>query len=322
MTAVQSPTEAGLAGLRLAVTGASGFCGGAVARAALAAGAEVVGLSRRPTSVPGVAHRPWDAAVDAPDLRGVDAVIHVAATVSDPPPGADESAHMAVNVDGGRRLLDAAGDRPVVWVSSASVYDPRVDRRRVTETHPTGGGHLNAYGRTKAAGDALALDAGASVVRPRAVYGPGDTHLLPRLRRAVRAGRVVVPGPDVLLSITHVDSLAGACLAALDWPPAAYNIADPTPVSRDTMLCAVLGAVLGRHVTPLRLPLPMVEAAARVACASARVTGREPLLTPYAVDLLASSVVLDVTRAREAGWHPTDRIGDYVRALGRAAAPV
>ncbi len=117
-----------------------------------------------------------------------------------------EERFRAVNVDGSRRLLDAARGRPVVWVSSASVYDPYVDRSLVREDHSVRR-QLTAYGRTKAEGEHIALDAAAVVLRPRAVYGHGDRHLLPRIRRSVRAGIALLPGPDVRLSLTAVDNL-------------------------------------------------------------------------------------------------------------------
>lgn len=134
--------------MRLAVTGASGFCGAAVARTAASRGARVYCLGRRPGPV-GV-HRPWDATREHPDLSGVDAVIHLAAAVGDPGPR-DEARYHAVNVDGTRRLLEAAVGRPVVWVSSASVYRLPIGPEPITEDHPTDS-HRNAYGRTKAAG--------------------------------------------------------------------------------------------------------------------------------------------------------------------------
>ncbi|MFB9311677.1 NAD-dependent epimerase/dehydratase family protein, partial [Nocardioides plantarum] len=211
----------------------------------------------------------------------------------------------------------AAGRRPVVWVSSSNVYDPRPDRRLVTEDHPTDGGHLNAYGRTKARGDRLALDAGAVVLRPRAVYGPGDPHLLPRLLRAVRRGRVLLPGADVELTLTHVDNLATACVAALGWSPGPYNVADGAPVRRDETLARVLGAALARPVAVGHLPLPVARAAARGLDALARVTRREPLLTPYAVDTLAHPFCLDTTRARATGWQPAGLMADYLTSLER-----
>ena len=64
----------------------------------------------------------------------------------------------------------------------------------------------------------MGLAAGSVVLRPRAVYGPGDPHLMPRLRRIVRGGRAWLPGPDVPLSLTAVENLASACLAAKSLP--------------------------------------------------------------------------------------------------------
>lgn len=308
--------------MRVAVTGASGFCGGAVARLLDDEGHDVVALGRRPAGTG--EWRRWDAATDVPDLSDIDAVVHLAAAVGDPRPGTDAREFERVNVDGARRLLTAAGDRPVVWVSSSSVYDPRPDRSLVTEDHPTSGGHLNAYGRTKAHGDRLALGAGAVVVRPRAVYGPGDTHLLPRLLRAVRRGRIMLPGDDVELSLTHVANLATACVAGLAWAPGPYNVADEVPVRRDVALVEVLEAVLSRPVTVGHLPLPVASGAARGLDALARLTRREPLLTPYSVDTLAHPFCLDTTRARATGWQPADLMGDYVASLGTcppASAP-
>ncbi|WP_328764134.1 MULTISPECIES: NAD-dependent epimerase/dehydratase family protein [unclassified Streptomyces] len=302
-------------GLRVAVTGASGFCGGHVARAAAARGAEVVCPGRRPGPVG--EHRSWDAARALPDLAGVDVVVHCAAAVGDPAPGSPAEAQMyAVNVGGTERLLRAAGGRPVVWVSSASVYDPRRDRSLVDEDHPRAG-QLNAYGRTKAAGEALALAAGAVVLRPRAVYGPGDGTLLPRLLSRVRAGTLLLPGPDVPLSLTAVENLADAALAAAGWAPGAYNVADAAPYARD----AAVRRVLRAHGVVARirhLPVGVARTAARAAELLAR--GGEPALSRYAVDQLAHPVVLDLTRAGAQGWTPHRTLDDYLTTLAPSPA--
>ncbi len=281
--------------MRLAVTGASGFCGGAVARLAAAAGADVVCLGRRPGPVG--RHVAWDASRAVPDLAGTDAVIHVAAAVGDPGRGAAaEAAFRAVNVDGTARLLDAAGDRPVVWVSSASVYRPGPYDAPIREDHPTDH-QRTAYGRTKAAGERLALAAGAVILRPRAVYGDGDPHLRPRLRRLVRGGVAWLPGPDVPLSLTAVRNLAEACLAAVGrWPPGAYNVADDVVYRRDAVVAAELGVPV-RHV-----PTGVARGLARVAAVRSA-----PLLTRYAVDQLSDGMVLDTGRARAQGWTPSAR---------------
>ncbi|MEU4563363.1 NAD-dependent epimerase/dehydratase family protein [Actinoplanes sp. NPDC023936] len=291
-----------LNGLRVAVTGASGFCGGVVARAAAAAGATVVCLGRRPG--PAGEHRYWDATRTPPDLTGTDLVLHLAAAVGDPPPGrAAEAAFHAVNVEGTARLLESAGTRTVVWVSSASVYAP-AGPEPVREDHPLGG--LTAYGRTKAAGERLALTAGAVVLRPRAVYGPGDPHLLPRLSRAVRGGRALLPGPDIPLSLTAVENLADACLAARGWEPGAYNIADEPVYRRDAVISAACG------VPVQHLPIPAVRAAAAVSVLAARLTRREATLSRYAVEQLTTAVVLNTEKARSQGWTPTRTFTDYL----------
>ncbi|MEU4428884.1 NAD-dependent epimerase/dehydratase family protein [Actinoplanes sp. NPDC024001] len=293
-----------LGNLRIAVTGASGFCGGVVARTAAAAGARVVCLGRRPGPVG--ESRFWDATRTVPDLTGTDLVLHLAAAVGDPPPGrAAEAAFRAVNVDGTARLLKAAAGRPVVWVSSASVYAPP-GAGPIREDHPLAG--LTAYGRTKAAGERLALEAGAVVLRPRAVYGPGDPHLLPRLRRAVRGGRALLPGPDIPLSLTAVENLADACLTAHAWPSGAYNIADAPAYRRDDVVAAACGVPV-RH-----LPIPLVDAIAAIATSVARVTRREPALSRYAVEQLTTGVVLDISRAREQGWTPHRTFADFLPA--------
>ena len=272
--------------MRIAITGASGFCGSAVARAAPRS-VDVVCLGRRPGPVG--EHRRWDATREEPDLTGVDAVIHLAAAVGDPRPGrATEARFRAVNVDGTRRLLDAAGNRPVVWVSSASVYRPGPYRAPLREEHPADR-QRTAYGRSKAAGERLALAAGKVVLRPRAVYGPGDPHLLPRLRRVVRAGHAWLPGPDVRLSLTAVENLADACLAALTWPAGPYNITDATAYGRDAAVAAVLGLPV-RHV-----PLAAAEAAVRLG---------SRLLTRYALDQVTDGMVLDIAKARGQGFRP------------------
>lgn len=302
-------TSRSAAGIRIAVTGASGFCGGHVARAAAAAGARVVCVGRRPG--PLGEHRFWDASLGEPDLSGTDLVVHCAAAVGDPAPGSPAEAVMhAVNVTGTERLLRAAGGRPVIWVSSASVYDPRRDRTLVREDHPRTG-HLNAYGRTKAAGEALALAAGSVVLRPRAVYGPGDTQLLPRLLSRVRAGTLFLPGPDVPLSLTAVENLAAACLAAPGWPQGAYNIADARPYRRDAAVLEVLRAH-GIRARVRHLPAALARAAARI---SQSASAGEPSLSRYAVDQLAHPVVLDLTRARAQGWTPSRTLQDHLTTL-------
>ena len=267
----------------VAITGASGFCGRAVTAEARARGHTVITMGRGPGS-----DRRWDAErPERPDLAGTDAVIHLAAAVGDPEPGPAAAArYRLVNVDGTARLREAAGGRPVVHVSSASVYRPGPYDRPLTEDHPADR-QRNAYGRTKAQAEDAAGE--AVILRPRAVYGPGDPHLLPRLRRVVRGGRAWLPGPDVPLSLTAAPNLATACLDALEkvWPVGAYNIADAEPYRRDAAVQTVL------HTPVAHLPI-----------AVARALTWTPALSQYALDQLTDGMVLDIAKARTTGWDP------------------
>jgi 2-alkyl-3-oxoalkanoate reductase len=106
----------------------------------------------------------------------------------------------------------------------------------------------------------------------------------------------------VPMSLTAVDNLAAACLAAAGvaghpWPPGAYNVADAEPYRRDEIVAAVLGVPV-RH-----LPAGVVRAAAAVAGRA-----RHPVLTRYAIDQLTDGMVLDIGRARAQGWTPDRRI--------------
>ena len=118
--------------MRIAVTGAAGFCGSHLARAAARLGLDVTCHGRRPG--PLGRHLPWDATQADPDFTGADLVVHCAAAVADLPPGHPDEAHQhAVNVTGTQRVLRAAAGRPLVHVSSASVYDPRTTAAALTE---------------------------------------------------------------------------------------------------------------------------------------------------------------------------------------------
>lgn len=156
------------------------------------------------------------------------------------------------------------------------------------------------------------------MLRPRAVYGPGDQQLLPRLIRKARSGVLPLPGPDVRLSLTAVENLADACLQAADWPPGAYNIADADSYSRDDAVLQVLQAY-GVHARLYHVPIALATTAAAAGEAFSRVgpwAGRTPFLSRYAVDQLAHTVILDISKARHRGWHPRRTLSDFLRGQG------
>jgi hypothetical protein len=113
------------------------------------------------------------------------------------------------------------------------------------------------------------------------------------------------------MSLTAVENLADACLAAGGWAPGAYNVADAVAYERDAAVRCVLRAH-GVRARVRHVPVRCAAWAARGAEALARARpGREPVLTRYAVDQLARGVVLDTARARAQGWTPTRTLAAY-----------
>jgi len=292
--------------MRIAVTGASGFIGAAVATALADADHEVVGFGRRPEgwSHPAGRYRVWDITTGL--LRGdrdFEAVVHAAALAED---WAPIDLALRVNRDGTRHVVRSFEGARIVHLSTSSVYDaftPTIDAR---EDQPAARRFLSSYSASKAVAELELAGRDAVILRPHAVYGPGDTTLLPRLLAAVRpgrghsAGRLLLPaGAEVRHSLTHIDNLVLAVRRALDpsSPAGTYNVADDSPV----LLSVVLREFLERRGVPARLvavPYRRAFAMAGALERAARVTGRRPRLTRYAVSQLGLERTLDLTAAR------------------------
>lgn len=295
--------------MRIAVTGATGFVGGALGRALVDAGHEVLALGRAADGPEWAAsYAAWDlASAGSPPgaLRACDAVVHAAAHVS--PWGPDAPFH-AATVRGTARLLDAIDPAArLVVIGSSSVYDPRGGHDAMREADgpvaPTR--YLNAYGRSKAAQEGVvrARRPDAIVLRPRAVWGPGDRTLLPRVLARARGGVLPLPGGGTRpASMTYIDSLVAAALAALERRDVTgpVNVADATPV----VPAVLVEELFERLYRPVRIvPVPAVAAgvAATVVERAWRLARLpvEPPLTRYAVAAFTEPVVLDLTRLHE-----------------------
>ena len=292
--------------MRVAVTGASGFVGGVVVERLLAAGHDVVALSRRAVPErPGLVHRSWDLTTGRlPGAPTVDAVVHAAAHVDEWSPW---SVQAAITVRGTRAVLDTWPTARVVLISSASVYPLRgrhSPRWVLTEADPPTQRPLSAYSRAKIAQEQLVLARTDTVaLRPHAVHGPGDTTLLPRLARARRRGRLVCPGgPRTRVHLTDVRLLAAAAVTAceIDCGTSIVNVADESPLHlRD--VAAGLVAANGWEERPLFTGAPAAWSAALALEGTARLlrSRTPPLLTAYGVSHLAVSRAFSTTRLRE-----------------------
>lgn len=294
--------------MRIAVTGASGFIGGAVATALADAGRDVVGFGRRPGgwSYPGATYREWDVTTGAlPVDAGVDAVVHCAALADD---WAPRTLARRVNVDGTRAVVRSFPGARIVHLSTSSVYDAFRPNVEVAEGEAPVRRFLSTYAETKTLAEFELAGTDAVILRPHAVYGPGDTTLLPRLLGAVRRGRLVLPaGAEVRHSMTHIANLVHSVERALDaaTPRGTYNVADDAPVILADLL-RELFARRGEQVRLAALPYRAAFALAGTLEVAARATGRRPALTRYAVSQLGLERTLDLTAARERmGYRPT-----------------
>ena len=287
--------------MRIAVTGATGFIGGAVATAAEARGWDVIRYSRRPGRGLGY----WDLAGLPPArIPQVDAVVHAAAHVAD---WGDSAIFHRANVLGTRAVAEAFAGTRLVHISSSSVYpwwEPCVHRSEVEVASR----HLNAYGRSKALADVEARKHRNAVsLRPHAVYGPGDRTLLPRLVGNIHGDRLLSVGhPRVKHQLTHLDNLVEAVLASCQSTVrGAVNVADAEPVELGAVLRQVLDVSGLSNVSIAYLPEPAAMAIAAVSEAASRATGRAPRLTRYAVSQVGKERTYCLDRLRsELGIEP------------------
>jgi UDP-glucose 4-epimerase len=282
--------------MRVVVTGATGNVGTSVVRAlgADARVGEIVGISRRRPSWQAPKTR-WvqaDVARDPLDFSGADAVIHLAWLIQ---PSRDEAELHRVNVEGSRRVFDAAAQAGVgalVHASSVGVYSPGPKDRSVDESWPRRGVETLFYARHKVACEDLLdeLEGQLRIVRlrPALIFkrdaGPEIRRLFggPFVPASLLPLLPKLPLPDRLVAqCVHADDVAQAYrLAALD-PEAhgAYNIA-ADPVLRP----------------PRTAPIPP-----KVVRTAADLTFRAHLqpAPPGWVDMGLSVPIMDTTRARE-----------------------
>lgn len=297
------------------MTGASGFIGRHLVAALLDAGhavlaavrsfdgAETGGAQRLLLDV-----RSRAAVVEA--CAGMEAVYHVAALSA---PWGPRAEFFATNVDGTAAVVEgcrAHGVRRLIYVSSPSVVFDGRDQHDLTEAAPYPRRFASVYSLTKKLGEDVVRASGLDfvIIRPKAVFGPGDRALLPRLLDAARAGRLPQIGDGRnLVDLTYVANVVHALRLALDAPAAScrtYHITNDEHVPLWPLIRQVLRAV-GLPDRLRALPLPVVSAAARLMEARAALSGREPRLTRYAAAILARTQTYDIRAAkRELGYAP------------------
>ena len=289
--------------MRILVTGTSGFVGGAVGRHLRGRGHHVTGLSRRAPRAgatdQALAH---DLSRPIPEMGPLDVVIHAAALSA---PWGRPADFDAANVEGTRHALALAaraGARFVLISSSSVLYAPG-DQHGLPEEPAPDTPPVNDYARTKRAAEALtaACPGAWAILRPRAVYGAGDTVLFPRIARAARLRllprfRQDVPAQGDLVSI---DTLVRQVARAVEGgAQGIFHLIDPAPVRIEAFVTEVL-AGLGLPGPGLTVSPRLARGVAGGLEALSRRTGWwEPPLTRFGVEVFTASKTFDDRRAR------------------------
>jgi nucleoside-diphosphate-sugar epimerase len=321
--------------MKLVVTGGTGFLGRHLVWRASAEGADVIFTGRHvqaanevirhapaPVRWQALDHGSKDAQRTLTEIaRGADVIIHCAALSS--PWGRYEDFQRA-NVTSTSEVIDACranGVRRLVHISTPSLYFGFADRLAIREDAELPK-PANDYVRTKRAAEALVKQAGlpeVAILRPRALFGPWDQTVVPRILRVMAKGYVpVMRNGDILLDLTYIDNAVEAAWLAVTQPlPRAiniYNVSNGEPRQLLELL-SVIACEFGLQLRTRKLPWALVELIACGLEIAARLGNRgEPPLTRYSAGVLAFSQTLDISAlCNELGWRPTVSIDEGIR---------
>src|SRR6185312_12928155 len=320
------------------VTGGSGFIGGRLIERLVADGVRVRALARSDSSAGAVEKRGAEAVRgDLSDIeaitagaQGTDTAYHLAANVEIWGPWED---FVRDNVTGTENVLAgtrAAGVSRFVHCGTEAALIAGEPLRSVDETAPLRPDSPAPYPSTKARAEQTvraANDTGFEtvVIRPRFVWGVGDTTLLPSMVEMVKSGRFAwIGGGTQLTDITHVDNVVeGLQLGAQKGRGGeAYFITDGEPVVFRDFVSALLetqGVKAPTRSIPTWVAGPLATACEGL-WRVARLPGQPPL-TRFAYWISSQECTIDIAKARrELGYRPVKQRAEGLAELRAAAA--
>lgn len=319
---------------QILVTGATGFLGGHMARTLLSRGVSVRVTGRNvragmKLSRLGADFRPVDLR-DRPSMmsvcEGIDSVVHS---------GALSSAWGAyrdfydINVEGTQNVIDGCkkwGVKRLVHISSPSVMTRPEPQFDLKESDPLPETFVSFYSATKKLAEDRVNAAGEQgmntvILRPKAIYGPGDNAIFPRLIKAASKHRLPIIGAgDTLTDLTHVDDVVQAITLALEKDEAlgkTYVVTGSEAVKIWDVITQVVTG-LGHEAPSKRYSLKKAIVVAKIlesVWKVLRLRG-EPPLTQYTVGILGISQTYDTTAIRtELGYEPKISLEDGIKSV-------
>ena len=228
------------------------------------------------------------------------------------------------NVLGTKYILETCREAKIerlVYVSSPSIYAAPRDQLDIKESDAPQENRLNNYIRSKLASEKLFKDypdVSSVILRPRGLFGIGDTSILPRvLNLSQKIGIPLIGDGRQLMDMTCVENVALAIRLALETPQAAgevYNITNGEPRTfRDLIEETLRG--LGYPIRYRKIPAPLVcaiSSSLEFIYKNLKLKG-EPALTRYTYYLLRYSQTLDISKAeRDLGYRPKITISEGI----------
>ena len=209
----------------------------------------------------------------------------------------------------------------LVLSATPSLYFDYRERLNISEIEPLPS-PVNHYARTKAEAELLIKQSNISkaiILRPRALFGPWDNTLMPRLLRVIEKGAIpLMRGGQSLLDITYVENVVDAIELALTQPllrpVSIYNVTNGQSQPLDQLL-EQLAEAFSLPLRTRHVPWPLVKSIASIMeCWSTLSGGREPLITRYSAGVLAFSQTLDITAIqKELGYQPKVSVEEGLR---------
>ena len=314
---------------KVLVTGATGFLGKYVVKELVEHGYQVrafgrnskVGRSLENSSVSFFQGDLTKAEDVLEAFKEMDMVVHAGALSTVWGPWED---FYQANVLGTKYVLEACrqtGIQRLVYVSSPSIYAAPKDQLAIKESDAPEENNLNNYIRSKLASEKLFKDypdVPSIILRPRGLFGVGDTSILPRvINLSQKIGIPLIGDGRQLMDMTCVENVALAIRLAIETPEAkgeVYNITNGEPRAfRDLLEESLTG--LGYPIKYRKIPASLLSGIAsslEFLYKTLNLKG-EPALTLYTYYLLRYSQTLDISKAeRELGYHPKISISEGI----------